>query len=507
MSSRAAVLTGSQEPRVHLQPKTIKWSEADDAAFLATSYGLTPDPWQILVLHDWLGRKVDGKWAAGRCGLSVPRQNGKNGVIEVRELYGMVALGERFLHTAHEVKTARKAFQRLKHFFGESANDPAAKYPDLNALVKEVRNTNGQEAIVLKDSYDEDGRFVRAGGAIEFVARSRGSGRGYTVDVLVLDEAQELTDEQLEALQSTISSAPLGNPQTILTGTPPGPTSPGEVFSRVRAGGVSGKNKRLSWIEWSVDERAVFDLYAPATWASTNPSLGLRLQRSVIEDELPPDGLSEAGFSRERLGMWASAETMAVIPLDAWRDLAVDAPPTGFVGYYSLAVSPERMAFIGVAIADGEKRFLDLPADGYGRMDDSRKIIDWFVARKRNGRKVRVAIDSRDPAAALVNELRANKILVNVISQSDSARACGGLYNDVQSRTVTHFGQKVIEDGLTVARKKLVGKAGQWEWDPQDDSDGVTAVRAITLARFGLTLKKQPSGDGRRTSGRRAVSA
>ena len=75
---------------------------------------------------------------------------------------------EAFLHTAHEVKTTRKAFKRLKHFFGEIVNDPNAKFPELNALVTEIRSTNGQEAI-----------YLSTGGSVEFIARSKGSGRGF----------------------------------------------------------------------------------------------------------------------------------------------------------------------------------------------------------------------------------------------------------------------------------------------------------------------------------------
>jgi hypothetical protein len=82
-------------------------------------------------------------------------------VIEIRELFGMVELGEKFLHTAHEVKTARKAFKRLKHFFGDKANDPNAKFPELNALVVEIRSTNGQEAILLHAIVLEQRRLDR----------------------------------------------------------------------------------------------------------------------------------------------------------------------------------------------------------------------------------------------------------------------------------------------------------------------------------------------------------
>src|SRR5699024_2876901 len=138
-------------------------------------------------------------------------------------------------------KTARKAFLRLKSFF-----ETERRWPELAALVAPggIRRTNGQEAILLAN-----------GASIEFVARSRGSGRGFTVDDLVLDEAQELTDEQLEALLPTISAAPSGDPQIVMLGTPPPPNADGAPFRRMRTAGVDGNDKRLSWHEWS-PERA-----------------------------------------------------------------------------------------------------------------------------------------------------------------------------------------------------------------------------------------------------------
>src|SRR5690606_32891311 len=205
-SSRLLPIGNSQRPRLPVAPRAYETVGRLDSA-LAASYELVPDEWQRLVLDDWLAT-FGGKWSALTCGLSVPRQNGKNALLEVRELFGMVGLGERILHTAHEVKTAQKHFRRLKHFFGSRADDPGAKFPELNALVETVRSVNGQEAIFLKN-----------GGSVELVARSKNSGRGFTVDVLVMDEAQEMAEDALEALMPTTSAAPSGNPQWIFTGT------------------------------------------------------------------------------------------------------------------------------------------------------------------------------------------------------------------------------------------------------------------------------------------------
>src|SRR6185437_12287703 len=279
MSLSVVELLGVQTPRVSLAPAAGS-NEADDAIFLADSYGLTADPWQELVLRHWLGM-VGGKWAATRCGLSVPRQNGKNGILEIRELYGLVVRGEKFLHTAHEVKTARKAFIRLLSFF-----DNPRQFPELADMVSEIRKTNGQEAIVLRN-----------GGSVEFIARSKGSGRGFTVDVLVMDEAQELDEDANAALQPTNSAAPSGNPQKILTGTPPSPKMHGSIFGQMRDNGVAGDDMRLAWDEWSCVEDV--DLDDRRNWAQSNPSVGAvrvsGLQWDVIADERADMGDEQFG--------------------------------------------------------------------------------------------------------------------------------------------------------------------------------------------------------------------
>jgi phage terminase large subunit-like protein len=487
-SSRSGALLGSQEPRVLSVPASRR-SDGEDAVDLASTFGLVPHPWQALVLGAWLGRRADGKWSAGRCGLAVPRQNGKNGAIEVRELYGMVALGEKFLHTAHEVKTARKAFKRLQHFFGEKAGDPAAEYPDLNALVTEVRATNGQEAIYLAN-----------GGSVEFVARSRGSGRGYTVDVLVMDEAQELTDEQLEALQSTISAAPSANPQTILTGTPPGPTAPGEVFTRVRSGGVSGKNRRLAWHEWSLD--GVVDVQDPANWCSTNPSLGLPfgLQRSVILDELPPDGLSVEGFMRERLGMWSDDASGAVIPGAAWDALAdVSEEPAPHLGKVVLAVDtdPERRrtSIVAAGIRDDGLPMVELVENLPG--------VDWAVEAVKDihadGGVSAVVVDKRSAAASLIQALADAKITVVGTSAGEMVQACGQFYDAaVETGHLRHIDQPELNYALKGSIKRELGDA--WAWDRKKTTDDITPITAATLALWGFTnkvgIKKTPAEAG-----------
>ena len=466
MSLRSGGPLRGQDPRVSRVPRSVR-SDAADAAFLADAYGLTPDPWQRLVLEGWLGRLASGRWAALSCGLAVPRQNGKNGVLEMRELFGMVELGERFLHTAHEVKTARKAFVRLKSFF----ENPA--HPELQGLVKEIRHTNGQEAIVLDN-----------GGSCEFIARSKSSGRGYTVDILVCDEAQELSDEALEALMPTTTAAPLRNPQWIFTGTPPGPTANGEVFTRLRDDGVSGKDRRLCWLEWSVEGDV--DLDDRRLWYATNPGLDVgRLVMDVCEGER--ERYLDEGFARERLGMWASLRTTAVIDPELWAQLATSDDNfeqlTGPV--FALDVTPDRAAS---SVAVAAKR-----PDGSWEAELVRHEpgVSWvadFVADVIHRRNAPPPIlDAAGPAGGLIPALSELGVEPRLVSARELGQACGLFYDTVQAHQLRHRDQPELNTALGAAAKRPLGDA--WAWKRKDTTD-ISPLVAVTLALHGAATTK-----------------
>lgn len=488
MSSPSAVLGGVQTPRVRVAPR-VKRSDADDAEFLAASYGLVPDEWQRLVLEDWLAIRPDGRWASLKCGLAVPRQNGKNGIIEVRELFGMVELGEKFLHTAHEVKTARKAFLRLASFF-----ENERKWPELAELVKEIRRTNGQEAVVLTN-----------GGSVEFVARSKGSGRGFTVDTLVMDEAQELDDDALEALMPTTSASPLGNPQWIFTGTPPGPKAAGEVFTRTRAEALERKGGRLCWHEWSAEGEV--DLDDRRVWAATNPGLGIRLQWDVVEGERST--FSDEGFGRERLGMWDEASTFRVIDAQTWGRCADSASQVASEIALSVDTTPDQ-SVTSIAIA-GHR------ADGLPHVEvieNRRGPLDWVVPRLielvARHRPRALVIDEYSPAMVLADDLKKAKVVVTVTKTRDMVAACGSLYSGVMSGHVRHIDQPLLNASLSVARKRAVGDGGGWAWHRRDVEDDITPLVSATLALWGVgadksKVKRPKRRSGRGTGDRRAV--
>ena len=484
-------LRGVQDPRLVAEPPTVD-DYASEAAGFASAYGLTPDPWQERVLRAWLGVREDGKWASSRCGLSVPRQNGKNALIEIRELFGMVGLGEKILHTAHEVKTSRKAFLRLCSFFENSR-----RYPELARLVAPggIRRTNGQEAILLSN-----------GGSVEFVARSRGSARGFTVDVVVMDEAQEMSDDALEALSPTTAAAPLKNRQLIWTGTPPAPGMSSQVWSRMREESLKEHTVRSCWHEWSAAPDS--DLDAPETWAQANPALGLR----VDEEDLAEDrqSFSDEGFARERLGVWSTFSSRGVIPMDAWSDrfdegsMAVDRLALG------IEVGPDlESASVVLAGQRGD-------GDWHVEIDESRAGAAWVVAYvsqilDANPQLMGVAGDVGGPLKALTEErggrwfLKGTQIRVRAPRVVELGAACSHLLDGVVTGWLRHTGQPQMSMAVRVAGKRALGDTGMWVFSRKTAVADITSIQAAVLALWWSQNGKQSARVGRSSGGRRAV--
>lgn len=485
-SSKSLPSGDSQLPRVRVVPRSTR-TNGDLAAGLAAYYGLEPDPWQRYILDDWLG-EWSGKWSALTCGLAVPRQNGKNALLEIRELYGAVGLGEKILHTAHEVKTAQKHFRRLKYFFGQSSNDPKAKFPELNALVDTIRSVNGQEAILLKN-----------GGAIELAARSKNSGRGFTVDVLVCDEAQELAEEDLEALMPTTSAAPLGNPQWIFTGTPPGPLSAGEVFTRVRSEAIAGGSHRLSWHEWSPEWPV--DMDARTVWRMTNPGLDSgRLQMDVIEGERAR--FSDDGFARERLGLWAvDGARSRLISASEWTATDTEkAPPEGVRAFgVSFNIDGSRVALAGAVKHDISAHVEVIDAQTGDVAAGIASLADWLATRWRT--VAQIAISGQAGAAALEQALRDRGVpgrVIRVLSGPEVFAANAMFYDAVRDRTVTHPKGKAtdhLERSVAVCDKRMRSKVtGAWGWVPTTDDGDETPLEAVGFAHWAVRTVKAKTG-------------
>ncbi|BBH17491.1 hypothetical protein Back2_17780 [Nocardioides baekrokdamisoli] len=492
------------------------YEDADDAVFLAGQYGLIPDPWQVDILRQWLARRGRGnaRWVHRSCGLAVPRQNGKNGAVEVLELYCLIVLGEWILHTAHELKTSRKAFKRLKHFFGEKRDDPNAKFPELNALVADVRNVNGQEAIILKDLWRVDGALVRSigrplgttvehvarGGLIEFATRTGGGARGTTYDRLIIDEGQHLAEEDLAAVRPVISSGALGNSQIVYLGTPPDPDKLGDgfgaAFSRIRSN--AGNDKGLCWIEYGAPDGPRPDLEDLVLLYACNPSLDIRhgngdhgLDWETVEGErleLNPDA-----YARERYGWWGNPEAKShrgVIDMDQWRSLRVAGDTLPARGLIVVDVDP-HLEWTSVAIAT------DGPNGRPLGLVDRHEGQGWVVKRVKQlyddlGKKNVLEVALTPTAKMFSAPLTAAGIDHKQLTAGDVGAACMATQKMIKDGELAHVAQPELDDAARSAITKLTSETQQWERRGNKTDISALVAFSVAIHRWALTVAVKP---------------
>lgn len=469
-------MTGSQTPRIRVEPPMLS-SDGEGAAQLMAAYGVPLDPWQRLIIDCWLGRDEHGAYTVTSAGLSVPRQNGKNVCLEAVEFYGLLVRGEQILHTSHQVVTAKKSFRRLETMFTDR------RHPEIAAQVRDIRYTNGEEAIYLTN-----------GGGIEYSTRSRQRARGFDgVSRVVFDEAQELTDDQVDAIMATMAASTTGTRQLIYTGTPPYPGAPGTVFRRRRMTCLTDPGAHDAWHEWSVDAKSVDEIPVDRRelWYMSNPALGIRLTEAFTAEELRTQ--TADGFCRERLGWWSpvlTAQTDNAIPADIWDACKSSAPkPEGKTAYgVQFAADGSEVTLCGAVIPEAGPARISL-IERRPTALGTRWLAEWLNDRYHTG--CCVVIDGRNGTDLLVDRIAETWRAKNSVIRpraGDVVAAASMLLDALHEQSVTWYDQQEpLRDSAVSSVKRPI--SGGWGFGGDDPCP----IAACALALWGAkTSKRDP---------------
>lgn len=470
VAARRAVL-GAQEPRLSSYPKYVS-TTGREAIELAALAGLNLDPWQRLVLTHALGERRDGRWSAPTVGLVVGRQNGKNALLEARELTGIFLLGEEtVIHSAHEQATSSEHFRRLLARI--------EGVPEFDRRILKVSRGKGAEAIEL-----------RGGQRVLFKTRTGGGGRGFTADLIVYDEAMILSAAAKAALVPTMASKSIdGNTQTWYAGSAVDQLNPkhdGLELARIRQRGIDG-HPNVAYFEWSApgddpSKITTEEAADPEMIAFANPGLGIRISLEWVDHEREVElGAREYAVERLGVGDWPSlAEGDAVITAEAWARVA-DHPADVSSPAFAFDISPDR-AWASIAAAGNRP-------DAFRQIEvvEHRKMGLWLLPRiieigRRHGG--RILCDARGPAGALLPELEQAGIVVEAVSSAEIAQACGLFYDGVDQQTLRHLGDPLLAAALAGATRRKIGDS--WAWSRSDSSIDISPLMAVTLAHFGL---------------------
>lgn len=456
-------------PRYRSVPPAAS-SAGREAADLLTAADRPPDGWQADALVDGLAERDDGRWAASEVGLIVPRQNGKGDVLLGKALHSMfLSPVQLILWSAHEFKTAREMFLRTREVIDGCY--------DLRKRVKTVRTSHGEEGIELHD-----------GTRLGFVARSRGSGRGFSPEELILDEAYALTDEQVSAVMPSISAA--DNPQIWYASSHP---LVGSVVLRRICKRGRDEGRGLTYLEWSADPKRAHD--DPEAWAEANPGYPDRIGDDSILREL--GSMDPGDFARERLGVVdLDGAASRVVDMDLWASLAdADSLALDPVAF-ALDISPDRSR---ASIAMGGRR-----GDGIAHVEvvDHRDGTGWIVRRLvelvRRWRPCTVVLDPAGQAGSLLKALdeagfrtdpdegdedEPGEWRLQLVNTREAAQAVGALRHAIDNDGVRHLDQPSLNAALEGASTRPLADAEAWS--RRDSSVDISPLVAATLALHG----------------------
>lgn len=464
------------EPRVRLVP------DGDDAKGLeaievAESLKLDLDDHQRMVLLDGCRTKPDGKWSAFEVGVCEPRQNGKGVILEIREIAGLFAWSEPLVvHSAHQFDTSSEHFFRILNLIEES---------DLERQIKRIARGHGEEGIILKN-----------GCRMRFRTRTKGGGRGFSCDLLVLDESMILAEAAHGALLPTMRARP--NPQVWYAGSAVDQEvhEHGVVFARLRERGIEGKDRSMAYFEWSLPfenpgELTREDAADPANWARANPALGIRIWPEHVAMEL--ETMNDRTFAVEILGVgdWPRTDGTRLSPIkpDEWDALLDETSVLEDPICLAYDVSPERRTSIAAA----------------GRRDDGLWHVEvisqwpgtkWLVPRLAElvelHEPLEVVCDGYGPAASVAKQVIDAGIEVRMLNSNEHAQACGQLADSVIQQTLRHLGSQSISNALRGAATRPLGDA--WAWSRKSSSVDISPLVAVTLALS--SAQAQPEDDG-----------
>ena len=475
---------GEPRPRLRLaQPYDDTLGAAVAEAARAMGYELLP--WQERQVRDWAAVRPDGTWVHQRCGSSIPRQAGKSvdGIVWAATLAGL--MGYKVLWTDHNYATTCEMLGRFRDIFGTRPADPSHGIPAFNRLVSETNSKTAQEWFKF-----------RGGGMLAFSTRTKSAALGFSYDVVVYDEAQELTGAHVQAIMPTTTSGAKHNPQTLYLGTPTRAGSVAEVFQDVRAQAWEGAAAAddLCWLEYGVDE--VGDVADEARWFSANPSLGhhadVRAIRSACRTMAP------LAFAQEYLGYWLPKVADAVLTSDEWVAClidAADAPREGGRVAYGVKFSAD-----GATVALAAARRLD---SGQTHVELVRCeptstgtgwLAEWLAPRA--DRACCVAVDGIAGAGNLCDTMGAMRVPRSYVVRpraADAIDAASMTLDAVRQRQLTHIEGPALDLSATTSTRRPIGKNGGWGWGGQDPTPIEAASLALWAAR---TSRRDPGRKG-----------
>lgn len=456
--------TGNQEP-TNAVILPYKITDGEKAISLYEKSNRKAQEWQKRLINHILSKNEEDLWVHTRFGYSVPRRNGKNEVVAIRELYALLN-GEQVLHTAHRTNTSHSAWERLVR------------------IVEDIGYIKDEDYTTLKAKGNESIFFFESRGRVSFRTRTTTGGLGEGFDLLVIDEAQEYEITQETTLKYTVSASK--KPQTLMLGTPPTPISKGTVFTSFREEILKGGVEDSGWADWSVEEQS--DTTDKELWYLTNPSLGTILTERAIKTEVGTDDLD---FNIQRLGLWIKYNQKSVISEKEWDRLEVKDLPKlegGIFAGIKYGRDGVNVA-LSIAIKTSEDKIFIETIDCRTVRQGNKWIIDFL----RGLDICSIAIDGVGKSELLETELKKNKIHSSIIPSTREFILANSLFErGIHQGDIQHKGQPSLKAIATNCDKRFIGTNGGFGYRSLYEENDISILDSVILAYWQAKEFKEP---------------
>ena len=462
----------------------------DEAVLVAEQLGWELDDEQKLALGDITSTTGDGKLAFYEAVISAPRQAGKSLVCEVWAVMH-AQRGERILYTGHRADLAGTIFRRMW------ATIPAewGATPTFS---------NGRESLQFS-----------SGGGIDFKTRGARIARGQTYDKIVVDEAQQVTEEDLDGMRYSIRTRP---DAAILYAAcaPNGRVNVNcLVLKSLRDRARGGQADGLVYVEWAGieldDDGEEFQAHQMSeavladrsVWKRATPGFGARITEERMASEL--ESMGPVSFAIEALN----------IPL--WPDLAyAGAGPVTFAAFEALLdeqsklnpdesihpvvvsydMNPTRTGSITLAGRRDDLLHVDL----VGRFEGA-AAMEAAIARlceRADLDVVAVVCDGSPENLALLKKLRYDYVVTERQAREEGAarlgqQACGSLVDFVNEGRFRHRGQLELMEAVRGAVTKSLGTDG-WVYSRGRSRSDVSPLIAMACALHVADMELEGAG-------------
>lgn len=425
-------------------------------------------PWQRWLLIHALELLPDGRFRFRTVLVLVARQNGKTKVVEIKNLFKMLALGIGLvLGTAQDLDTAEESWANAVEIMETT--------PELAPEVKDIKLVNGKKTLTLTN-----------GARWKVRAPSRRGGRGLSGDDVGLDELREhLNWLAWGAVAKTTTARPNSQIWAFSNAGDDRSVVLNDLQAKGRTAALKPEkaNPSVGHFEWSAPddirctcERAAGDPHGEtcamrdvSAWQQANPALGYTISEETLQGFLDSD--PDEVFLTEHLCVKVPDLGGRAIDVGQWAKLLdQDSHRAGDIAL-AVDISPKRdYAAIG---------FYGPRADGLGhtQLADYKAGTGWMVERltdlKRELDPVAIAM-ATGTYNSLKTDLAAAGMTVPedpskpkrgdliVLSAADMSAACGQLLDAVRQSTIRHIGQLPLDASVSGAKTRESGDTVAW---------------------------------------------